>query len=596
MALITHNWKRFSLRRLVYLPHLFSREEKRSLLLFGAVAFLSIIGLLSRIYVSVTNQIPAVGGSYTEGLTGEPRTINPLYSSRDDDRDIERLVFSSLLRYDEKGHIQNDLAEHYEISPDGKTYSIALRKNALWHDGKQVSTDDIAFTIKTIQNPQYKSPLWINWQGVVVEKIDEHTIRFVLRNAYAPFIENLTVGILPKHLWENIKPEQAILHDLNVKPIGSGPYRFSSFQKDNNGIILSYTLTQNPHYYREGPYIKTIKLLFFKNGEEVFNAWQRGLIDGFGPVLANHFFDIQKKRGTVYPLYMPRVFGVFFNQTHASALADKNVRKAIGYAIERNTLAAAAPSGGFISENSPLPWLGNENPNSTDSSSPHQTTSNSSTSDPEKARQILEKAGWNGTNDQGIRIKKNAVKKNTSKKSASSGSQGEQSLSFTLVTADWPDLVSVAERMKSQLKEVGIGITVEKMPFDELESNVIRPRNFDILLFGEVYGFEPDPFAFWHSSQIKDPGLNISLYASKKADGVLETARKTSDPDLRRTNYQQLSQILKEDQPAIFLFSQLYYYLLPTNLQGVKLGKISLPADRFNTIPLWFRSTRRVFK
>ena len=205
---------------------------------------------------------------------------------------------------------------------------------------------------------------------------------------------------------------------------------------------------------------------------------------------------------------------------------------------------------------------------------------------PEKSKKILAAAGWKDENADGVLERKKA----DSKKSE------VIELTFTLTTSDWPDLVRAAKIIKEELKEVGINIDLDIKPFSELESGVIRPRNFDLLLFGQVYGYEPDPFAFWHSSQVKDPGLNVAFYTSREADKLLEEARKISASEKRVEKYRDLQKQIAKDLPAVFLYSQLYLYALPTDIRGVNLEKISLPADRFNEINLWYKETKRVFK
>ena len=176
------------------------------------------------------------------------------------------------------------------------------------------------------------------------------------------------------------------------------------------------------------------------------------------------------------------------------------------------------------------------------------------------------------------------------------GKESVVPLRFKLTTADTPEFLRVADFIKKSLKEIGADIEIEKMSFNDLEEKILRPRNFEILLFGQVYGFEADPFTFWHSSQAKDPGLNVALYSNKKVDQILEETRRIADPAARKKKYEEFSKLVLADTPAIFLYNQLYSYLLPSDMMGVNLAKISLPADRFNEINTWYRTTKRVLK
>ncbi len=570
------NWKLLSPRKILYFPHIFSQGEKRFLLLFLAIAVLSGSAFWLRLYVANTSIAPQVGKTYTEGMLREPRNINPIYATTDGDRDLARLIFSRLFTYSGTGAFEPDAAESYEISPDGKIYTVKLKNNVYWHDGRQLTADDVIFTAKTIQNPLYKSPLRANWQGVTVDKIDTHTIKFTLRSPYAPFIENLTFGILPKHLWESVSPEQALLHELNLKPIGSGPYKFSNLRQAKDGSITSYEVRLNSNYYGVGPWLKKINFVFFKSEDEMLAAWQKERIDGFGPFPANRARELARETVNISPITMPRLFGLFFNGKNNSILADKKIRQAIAHGIDKKEIATNVISSGAIPASSMLP-LG---------SSGYTSEITTYAYDPGQSKTLLESAGWKDSDGDGIREK--SVKK---------GNKTEITpLSFTLTTSDWPDLLKTAVAVQTALREIGIEVLIQKYPLSELESAVIRPRNFEVLLFGQVYGYEPDPFAFWHSSQIKDPGLNIALYASKKADQLLEQARQISDLKSREAKYAELQKLIADDLPAIFLYSQLYLYALPNSIKSPEISVISLPADRFNEINKWFIETRRVFR
>ncbi len=567
----------FSLRKIFYLPRISTTQEMRFLFLLILIALLSGIALLSRLYLEMTVAVPRIGSSYTEGMLGDPHTINPIYASHDTDRDISHLIFSGLFTYDSNNVIQPDLADSLDISPDQKTYTVTLKKNLQWHDGQPMSVDDIIFTIHTIQNGQFRSPLRGNWQGVSVEKISDNVVRFSLRAPYAPFIENLTLGIIPAHIWQNVSPEQAPLHEANLKPVGSGPYRFDQIKQNKDGSISWYQIVRNPAYHRSGPYIQKITFQFFKSEDDMFSAWRRGIIDGFGGISPVHSTEINPDKSLLLSLSMPRVFGIFFNPKHAPQLEDINVRQAIAYAIDRDEIARSQQQNKALPVQGPLPWIGTA------------STSILYTYDPNRARNLLQQSGWKDIDGDGI------LEKAGKKQAHGKPPLPNTPLRFTLTTSDWPDLIKTATLLQRQLKEVGIDLVIEKKTYQDLESNIIRPRNFEMLLFGQVYGYEPDPFAFWHSSQVKDPGLNITFFSDKKADKILEDIRKTSDPQLRDADYRSFSEIIIKNLPAVFLFSQDYLYVLPADIKGVSPIKISLPSDRFNQVNTWYRSMTRVF-
>ena len=577
-SLIRH-WRGITLRKLLYLPRILKSEERRLLIFLFIIAAISAAGIFGRVYVRLTSPIPAVGGSHVEGMLKEPRVINPVFASQDPERDLARLLFSGLVTYSSRGVAEPDLAERYEISNDGKIYTVTLRPELYWHDGERLDADDVIFTVRMIQNPIYKSPLRVNWQGVTAEKLDPRTAQFTLRTPYAPFIENFTVGILPKHLWEQVDPVHALRHELNLKPVGSGPYVFDRLKQAKDGSLISYQLTRNTRYHREGPYLKRMIFLFFKTEEELLGAWRKGIVEALGTAPPSLHPELASHRSRLASLGMPRIFGLFFNEKKQPFLASHKMREAIARALNKETIIERVLSGGAAPADLPLPWISVKN-------SPDAAEETLFAYNPDRSRELLEKEGWKDGDGDGIR----------EKRSRSKGKETVTPLRITLVTSDWPDLVRSGKEIKTMLKDIGMDVAVESRPFAELEASVIRPRNFELLLFGQVYGYEPDPFAFWHSSQIKDPGLNISFYANKKADKILEDTRKTSDPAARDAGYLAFSDILIKDLPAVFLFSQLYTYLLPEALHGVDLARISLPADRFNEANRWYKTTDRVFR
>ncbi len=565
------------MRKIFYLPKITSKPEMRMIIFLAGLCVLTGLLLVSRIYLGITTPIPGIGGTYTEGMIGDPRTINPIYAVRDTDRDLSRLLFAGLMTYDSAGNIVPDLADHINISNDAKIYTIALKNNLFWHDGEPITADDIIFTVHAIQNSQFRSPLRSDWQGVSVEKISDTSVRFFLRIPYTPFKENLTLGILPKHIWQAVTPDQAFLHEANLKPVGSGPYRFDQMKQNKDGSFSRYQVVRNVHYHRQGPFIEKIVFQFFKNEDEEYGAWRRGIIDGYGGVSPLHYSEMSAGKSVVYSLTMPRVFGIFFNPKHASLLEDMALRQAIAYAIDRNEIVQHQKQNKALPVDGPLPWI----------------TSASSTPlypfDLDQSRTLLKKAGWKDADGDGL-LEKTVIKKVSGKNQTTI-----LPLRFTLTTSDWPDLIETAVILQNQLRRVGIEVIIEKKSFQDLESTIIRPRNFEVLLFGQVYGYEPDPFAFWHSTQIKDPGLNITFFSDKKVDKILEDIRSTSDAAARANDYQIFSRILSQQLPAVFLYSQDYLYTLPKDIRGASLMRISLPSDRFNDVNAWYRVVSRHF-
>lgn len=564
-------------RQWLYLPRILSTSEKTALAGFIILALASGAILAGRVYLRVTVIKPAFGGTYREGLLQEPRFINPIYaSSNDTDRDITQLVFSGLIRYTPSGQVEPLLAESVEITNDGKSYTIRLREGLRWHDGEPLNADDVLFTIKTIQNAEFKSPWRPNWQGVLMDKLDERTIKFVLKQPYAPFIENLAVGIIPEHLWARVSPQAALLSELNLKPVGSGPYRFQSFTRLPEGSITSYTLSAFRHFHLGRTHIKEIAFTFYPSEAEMIASYRKGEIDGISILSAKNLQALQKTDLAVHSLRLPRVVALFLNGAQQGAFTDKKVRLALAHSIDVNTAIANVLVGAAEAISSPIP-PGSAGFNPDIPKIQH---------DLERAKTLLDEAGWKDSNKDGTRDKtetKNRKKVVTP-------------LKIEIATSDFPELVEIAEVIKGMWKSVGVDVQIKVLSATELESSVIRPRAYQTLLFGEIFGHDPDPFAFWHTSQIKDPGLNIALYSNRKTDALLEEARRTTDSAKREEKYSEFQKIVAEDAPAIFLFSPISYYGVRTAVKGVEIGKIAVPHERFANAEKWYLKTRRGLK
>lgn len=540
-------------------------------------------GLVSLLYHNYSHHlqlIPQVGREYTEGVLGQPRFINPILAQTNDaDKDIVQLVYSSLFKYDGQANLAPDLVEDYVIEEEGLTYTFYLKKNVSWHDQEPLTADDIIFTIKTIQDPEFKSPLRANWQGVELEKVDDFTVRFKLNNIYAPFLHNLTVGILPKHLWAGISAQNFALAEYNLKPIGSGPYKFKEFSKDNLGQIKSMEFVRNDNFYSSDskPFIEKIILKFYSSQATLIEAQQKGQIEGMSFLRAVDESKL-KKGNRVYQVNLPVYYGVFFNQSESKVLADKVVRTALAYATDKEEILETVLDKKGMAVDSPLlaNWPG------------YSSQVKIYDFALEHAQNILEAANWQDVDKDNIR------EKDVSEQ-ATSEDQGLE-LEFTLLTTDWPELEETAKLLKSQWEKIGAKVNLEIVKAASIQQEYIRPRKYQALLFGEVLSADPDSFAFWHSSQRKDPGLNLALYKNTAVDKLLEEARQTLNQEERDQKYQEFQDLIIEDIPAVFLYSPLYLYSVDTKIKGIDIEKLPQPCYRFSQIENWYIKTKIIWQ
>jgi len=484
------------------------------------------------------------------------------------DAAISDIIYSGLLRNDKNGQLVNDLADRYEISPDSKEYTFYIKRGVKWHDGLELTSNDIVFTINTLMNPLFKSSLRQDWQGVKVEKADDYTIKFILENPYFGFLENLTLGILPEHIWKNIDNEKFHLVKYNLEPIGSGPYKYASYNKDSDGNILNYKIDSFRDYFQGKSYIEEINFNFYANEQDLLDAYNRKKISGISNVSSqNGNLDILRKNTSLYEIKIPWSFSVFFNRNKSISLANKEIRLALDLATDKQQLIKDALAGKATILESPF-FTGTEEFN---------TKIERNNFNLEKANKVLDEAKWEAGDD-GIRSK-NGVK-----------------MEFKLMTVDSPDLIKTAEILKEQWKKIGANVDIEALDFSDIQQNYIKPREYDAILVGQDSSFNVDPYSFWHSSQKKDPGLNLALFDDARADKLIEEARAEANKEERKNKYYEFQEIIKDQVPAVFLFSPYYLYVVDNKIKGIEIENINSSQFRFSNINNWYIKTKRVKK
>ncbi|MDD5032724.1 MAG: ABC transporter substrate-binding protein [Candidatus Pacebacteria bacterium] len=553
-----------------------SLQLRALLILFISVFTISGFFLLYQADKALSVTVPSEGGMLREGIIGTPRFINPVLTISDTDRDMTSLIYSGLMRPSESGLIP-DLAEKYELSEDGLVYTFTLKPDLKWSDGKKLTTEDILFTIQFIQNPDTKSPKRANWEGVEAEIVDERTVNFRLQKPYSPFLENTTIGILPKHVWENVLPEQMSLSDFNINAVGSGPYKIEKVTKSSSGIIASYLLSANDNFSLKKPFIKKISVKFYPSEKKLIEAYEKNEIDSVSALSPQNMLAMQKAESFLKVYQLPRVFAVFFNQNDAPVFAEKEVREALTLATDKKLIVREVLKEFGNTLDGPIP------PGSLGYSPAGANEEQDAQKNKEEAKKLLEKNGWKYNEEEKV-WQKEKKKKEILK------------LEFSISTSDVPDLVQTAQILKNEWESMGAKVNVKIFEIGDLEQNVIRPRKYDTLLFGEILNRDPDLFAFWHSSQRNDPGLNIALYANITADKLLEEARTISDAEKREEKNIKFQKEINKDKPAIFLYSPNFLYLVPSSLGGINSKSITISSERFSGINNWYLETKKVWK
>jgi len=549
----------------------FTLAEKAVFYFFVSLFIFSGVLLLWEVNSSFLVSVPLQGGTLTEGVVGNPRFINPVLALSEADKNLVALVYSGLVRVTPTGTIADDLA-NVTVSPDGLTYTAHINPAATFQDGTPVTADDVIFTIGKIVDVSIKSPLYGDFAGISIQKIDDQTVAFTLKKPYAPFIDNLTVGILPKHLWSSVSDDEFSFSQLNITPVGSGPYKVATVTRDSGGIPNYYDLVPFDKALGGAPYIANMVFKFYTNENDLLDAYSSGAIQSLSGMSPDEAVALKKEGANVISTPLPRVFGVFFNQNSNQVFLEADVREALDLAAPKTDIINNVLDGYGTALDGPLP----------PEFSKANVTIPSAADGLAQAETLLGKNGWVKDPSTGILEKKSK--------------SGTLTLSFTLSTSDTPELKAVADALKTAWTQMGAQVTVQVFDTGDLNQNVIRPRHYDALLFGEVIGRDEDVYPFWDSSERNDPGLNIALYANSAVDKLIEDARSQSDPAKRATDYASFEKDIMNDAPAAFIYAPSFLYVLPTSVHGVNLENLSLPQDRFAGIRNWYIDTDSVWQ
>ena len=535
--------------------------------------FLLILGLGAGVswwrisYLENTKVVPTKGGILREVMVGQPQSLNPLFALLNDaDRDISELIFAGLLKYDQEGSLIKDLAKDYKISKDGKIYEFTLEDNLFWSDGEEITTQDIVFTIESVRNPEVQSPLRLIWQEVKVEKTDNKTIKFILPNPYPPFLENFTFKILPYHIFNEVSP-QAFILEPPQNLTSSGQFEIKVIEKDSENKIRKIILERNPNFHGKASFLEKIEITFIPTTGD-FPTWKNKALSFAG--ISSEQKSIFKENFNIYKLSVPRYFALFLNQ-NKSILSQKEVREALAFATPKNEIIEKILLGEARIIDSPfLP----ENRIEGDFK---QYKFNL-----KKAQEILEKAGWQDKDKDGIREK---ILK-----------EGEKAtpLKLILFTVEQEELKKAAEIIQARWKEIGVKLVIRTLEPTKLLQENIKERKYDILLFGQGLSIIPDPYPFWSSFQKEYPGLNLSLYQNKDIDELLKNSREELNSKKRRGLLQKAQQKITDDIPAIFLYSPYYLYAVRDEVKGIDGKYIVDPSKRFINIENWYIYEKRV--
>lgn len=588
-----------SSEQIKHLDKTLSTKESWAIKICLAIVLINIVYLGVRFYNKHITVTPLFGGTYYEGVVGYPKTINPLYDiSRDVDSDLSQLIYSRLYTYDVNGQLVGDLADNIETS-DNKTFVVTLKNNVKWHSGEALTADDVVFTFNLITNADYRSPLRKNFSSVTIEKISDQQVKFTLPVAYVAFPSLLTFGILPQSVWENVSADSAGLTDLNMEPIGSGPYKFVSLLKNKQGELKEYRLVVNDDYYGQKPYIKNITFKFYPDFNELISALNDGDVLGISylPVDQKHALLAQNSLNFNL-LNSSQEDLIFFNTTSNKNLADLKVRQALALSLDKNEIVKDVFDNFYKVIDGPLSL----------SSFAYSDQITKYNFNPDLANSKLDEAGWlkivvgaDNLNASSSEIKAIVTYASSTSESAEGiwrfkkdKKDNVELLTIKFSAVYGSDSFQVAGKIKNYFEAIGVHTTLDPVTNSDI-SNLVSSRSFETLLFSQILGGDPDIFALWHSSQIGSTGLNIAGYKNDRVDKLLENARVISDKTSRVASYLEIQKIISDDLPAIFLYEKNYTYVQSKKLKGFNGMAIVRPSDRFSGVSNWYLKSKNKF-
>lgn len=515
--------------------------------------------------------VPVQGGVYTEALVGEFQRLNPILDTYNDaDRAIDELIFSSLIRFDDRGLPIGDLAESWGMSQDGTLYNFTLRQDIYWHDGMPVTSSDVLFTIDLLRTGGMTIPVDVQtfWQEIEITILNERNFQIKLPEPYSPFLDFLTFKLLPSHLLGGKTYDEIVNDDFNLQPIGCGPYVFSKLVLDQDWII-GVELKTNPAYHYQPAFIETMVFLYYPDKETAWQSYQDGITQGLsdlgnGEILKSALED---ENMAIYSSRLPQFTTVFLNldSPQANFISDLAVRQALLKGMNRDVIVNQIFNGQAVVTDSPIlpgTWS-------------YYKVAETTEFDPALAIDLLVKAGYE-----------------LSERESDGKILREKDGEFLVIPFIYPDediYEQIATLIQANWTELGVEVLLEPVPYDQLVNERLAQRDYVAALvdINLARTPDPDPYPFWNQVQAT-AGQNYSQWNNKMASEYLEKARVTTDLAERTRYYHNFQVIFNQELPSLILFYPIYNYGISKEIQGVRVGPLFDVVDRFVTLPQWY--------
>jgi peptide/nickel transport system substrate-binding protein len=515
---------------------------------------------------------PTSGGIYSEALIGSFGRLNPALDYFNPvDHDIDRLLYSGLIKFNDFGLPEGDLVESWGISADGKVYNFSIRSNATWHDGQPVTSDDVIFTTDLLHNDAIPLPDDIKalWKQVEVKALDQKTLQFRLPEPFAPFLDYLSFGVLPKHLLGSTNAADLVNAQFNMQPVGSGPYRFDHLTAEN-GQITTVVLSAYDKYHFRRPYMDQVVFRYYLDASAALAGYRNEDVLGIGQISEDILGEALKEPAlNVYTGRLPDLTLLFLNLNDPKLpfFQDATIRRALLSGLNRQWIVDRLLNGQAVIADGPIfpgTWAYYENIEHVEY-------------DPAKATALIKAGGYTIPAEGGAVRTKEGV-----------------ALSFELVYPDGPKYSPLAEAVQKDWAKLGVQVNLKPVPFEELLNGYLEPHTYQAALvtLSLAGSPDPDPYPFWDQAQISG-GQNYAQWNDRQASEFLEGARVTVDTSERAKLYRNFQVRFSTDLPALPLFYPVYSYGVNDQVKNVRIGSFFDPSDRFNTLPSWYLVVKR---
>jgi len=509
---------------------------------------------------------PISGGVYTEALIGEFMRLNPfldIYNSPD--HDVGQLIFSSLVRFNSRGLPKSDLAESWGVSKDGTVYNFSLRSDVYWHDGEAFDSSDVVFTVDLLKSQHALIPEDLKrfWSEVEIVALSENQLQFLLPEPFAPFLDYLSFGILPEHILKGLDLEAMIDHPFNLAPIGTGPFRFQRLLVESNEIV-GVVLEAFDAYYLERPYLEEFIFRYYPTAAEALAAYKNGEVEGIGYVNASILQEVLAEPDlAIYTTRKPVLTITYLDldNPEVSFLQNPDFRRALMASINRDLIIERVYGGQAIIANGPImpgTWA-------------YYSDLENVSFDPVVATSLFEATDITFDEEAGIYKTESGLE-----------------VALTLIHPSTPEYTQIAELIRDNWEALGVQVTLEGKPYEDvlaaLETRAYQAALVDLNLTNSP---DPDPYPFWGQAQIGS-GQNYAEWDNRSASEFLEQARMTVDLGERERLYRNFQVVFMRELPSLPLLYPVYTYAITDAINGITVGPIFKPSDRFNNVHEWY--------